>query len=145
MRPRKGKRSTFSPESGSQVRLVLHVAFAVLGWILFIYFWRIVGERGLSSGVLISLVAMAVFLAVVIISTTLWIVHNLRIARTNRRVGNREVPELAYRRDKIGCTIDNEDFESLKGARFIEVNVAEDRKIYRSVRRESVAARKSSG
>jgi hypothetical protein len=144
MRPRNGKRNTFSPESGSAVRLVLHVAFAVLGWILFVYFWRIVGERGLAPGALISLVAMAVFLAAVIISTTLWIVHNLKIARTNRRVGTREVPELTYRQDKIGYTIDNEDFESLKGARFIEVNLAGERKIYRRARRESVAARKFS-
>lgn len=144
MRPRNEKRSAFSPESGSPVRLVLHVAFAVLGWILFIYFWRIVGKRGLSPGALISLVAMVVFLAAVIISTTLWIMHNLRIARTNRRKGSREVPELAYRQDKIGYTIENEDFESLKGARFIEVNIEGNRKIYRHARRESGAVRKFS-
>jgi len=145
MRPRNGKRSAFSPESGSPVRLVLHAALAVLGWVLFIYFWKIVGERGLSPNALISLVAMAVFLAVVIISTTLWIVHNLKIARTNRRKGNREIPEFSYRKDKIGCTIENEDFESLKGARLIEVEIKGDRKTYRRARHESGAARRFSG
>ncbi len=144
MRSRNGKNGAFSPESGSPVRLVLHVALAVLGWILFVYFWRIVGERGLSPGALISLVAMAVFLAAVIISTTLWIMHNLKIARTNRRKGRREVPELAYRRDKIGCTIENEDFESLREARLIEIDIEGDRKIYRRARREQSAVERSS-
>ena len=144
MKTRNGKRNGFNPESGSPVRLVLHVAFAVLGWVLFIYFWRIVGERGLSPGALISLVAMAVFLAAVIISTTLWIVHNLRISRTNRRKGNREVPELAYLQDKIGYTIENEDFEALKGARLIEVDIEGERKIYRRARHKVGAARKFS-
>ncbi len=145
MRSRNGKRNEFNPESGSPMRLVMQVALAVLGWVLFVYFWRIVGERGLSPGAMISLVAMAVFLAVVIVSTTLWIVHNLNIARTNRRKGRREVPDLPYRQDKIGCTIENEDFESLKGARFIEIDIEGDRKVYRRTPRESVVARKNSG
>lgn len=145
MRPSNGKKSSFNPESGSPVRLVLHVALAVLGWILFVYFWRIVGERGLSPGAVISLVAMAVFLAAVIISTTLWILHNLRIARTNRRKGRREVPEIAYRQDKIGYTIENEDFESLKGAKLIDVVIEGERKIYRSAHREAGAAEEFSG
>lgn len=144
MRSRNGKKSDFSPESGSPVRLVLHVALAVLGWILFVYFWRIVGERGLSPGAIISLVAMAVFLAAVIISTTLWIMHNLKIARVNRRKGRREVPELAYRRDKIGYTIESEDFESLREARLIEIDIEGDRKIYRRTKRERGAAERSS-
>ena len=144
MRSRNGKKSDFSPESGSPVRLVLHVALAVLGWILFVYFWRIVGERGLSPGAIISLVAMAVFLAAVIISTTLWIMHNLKIARVNRRKGRREVPELAYRRDKIGYTIESEDFESLREARLIEIDIEGDRKIYRRTKRERGTAERSS-
>ena len=144
MRSRNGKKSDFSPESGSPVRLVLHVALAVLGWILFVYFWRIVGERGLSPGAIISLVAMAVFLAAVIISTTLWIMHNLKIARVNRRKGRREVPELAYRRDKIGYTIESEDFESLRETRLIEIDIEGDRKIYRRTKRERGAAERSS-
>lgn len=143
MGPGNEKRNGFDPESGSQVRLVLHVALAVLGWILFVYFWRIVGERGLSPGAIVSLVAMAVFLAAVIISTTLWIVHNLRIARTNRRKGRREIPELAYRQDKIGYTIENADFESLKAARFIEVGIEGERKIYRTGHRRAEAAEES--
>jgi hypothetical protein len=141
MRIRNGKMNGFSPERGSPVRLVFHVALAVLGWVLFVYFWRIVGERGLSAGALISLIAMVAFVAAVIVSTTLWIVHNVNIARTNRRKGGREVPELPYRQDKIGYTIENEDFESLKGERFIEVDIEGDRKIYRRVRRESATAR----
>jgi hypothetical protein len=145
MNSRNGKRSAFSPESGSPVRLVLHIALAVLGWILFIYFWRTVGERGISPGALISLAAMAVFLAAVIISTTLWIMHNLKIARTNRRKEGRDVPELTYKRDKIGCTIENESFESLREARLIEIDIEGEKKIYRRARRESGAEEKYSG
>jgi len=145
MESRSGKKNGLDPESGSPVRLVLHVALAVLGWVLFVYFWRIVGERGLSPGAMISLVAMAVFLAAVIISTTLWIVHNLNIARSNRRKGRREIPELPYRRDKIGYTIENEDFESFKSMRFIEVVVEGDRKVYRPARHMAGAEQEHSG
>ena len=145
MRSPNGKRNGFDTESGSPVRLVLHVALAVLGWVLFIYFWRIVGERGLSPGALLSLVAMAVFLGAVIVSTTLWIVHNLRIARTNRRKGRREVPELSYRKDKIGYTIESENFEQLRAERLVEIAIEGERKIYRRTRGREEAAGRQSG
>jgi hypothetical protein len=140
----KEKRETGS-EGGSPPRIALHVAIAVVGWALFVYFWRVVGERGLSAGAVLSLVAMAVFLAAVIISTTLWIAHNLRISRFNRRKGNRAVPELPYIKDKIGHTVESEGFDSLRRAPFIEVAVEDEKKIYRSVRHTSDVADKLSG
>ncbi|MCK4351024.1 MAG: hypothetical protein KAX13_09200 [Candidatus Krumholzibacteria bacterium] len=121
----------FQPESGSPPRLAFHVAIAVVGWILFAYFWRAVGERGLSPGAVISLIAMAIFLAIVIIMTTLWIVHNLRISRRDRRTGNRPVAEVPYHQDKIGHTIEGEGFDSLRSADMIEVAVEGGKKIYR--------------
>ncbi len=127
----------FQPEGGSLPRIVFHVAIAVLGWLLFAYFWRAVGERGLSPGVIISLVAMAIFLATVIIMTTLWIVHNLRISRRDRRTGNRPVAEVLYQQDKIGQTIEGEDFDSLRSADMIEVAVKDGKKTYRRAKRLS--------
>ncbi len=121
----------FQPEGGSRPRIVFHVVIAVLGWILFAYFWRVVGERGLSSGVIISLVAMAIFLATVIIMTTLWIVHNIRISRSDRRTGNRPVAEFLYQQDKIGQTIEGEGFDTLRSADMIEVAIKDGKKIYR--------------
>ncbi len=120
----------FQPEGGSRARIAFHVAIAIVGWILFAYFWRAVGERGLSPGVIISLIAMAIFLAIVITLTTLWIVHNLRISRSDRRTGNRPVAEVLYRQDKIGHTIEGESFDSLRSANMIEVAVRDGKKIY---------------
>ena len=121
----------FHPEGGSPPRMAFHVAIAVVGWVLFAYFWRVVGERGLSPGAVISLIAMATFLALVIIMTTLWIVHNLRISRSDRRTGNRHVAEVPYHQDKIGHTIESEGFDSLRNADMIEVAVEDGKKIYR--------------
>jgi hypothetical protein len=121
----------FQPEGGSPPRMAFHVAIAVVGWVLFAYFWRVVGERGLSPGAVISLIAMATFLAIVIIMTTLWIVHNLRISRKDRRTGNRPVVEVPYKVDKIGHTIESEGFDSLRSADLIEVAVEDGKKIYR--------------
>ena len=133
MKPEKNN-NRFQPESGSQPRMAFHVAIAVVGWILFAYFWRVVGERGLSPGAIISLIAMAIFLAIVIIMTTLWILHNLKISRSDRRTGNRRVAEVPYQQDKIGHTIEGEGFDSLRNADMIEVAVEDGKKIYRRAR-----------
>ena len=132
-------------EGGSPPRIALHVAIAVVGWSLFVYFWRVVGERGLSPGAALSLIAMAVFLAAMIISTTLWIVHNVRIARFNRRRGNRPVPELPFVKDKIGYSVESEGFDALRRARLIEVAVENEKKIYRLARKKSDATERLSG
>ncbi len=130
MKPEKNN-NRFKPEGGSPPRMAFHVAIAVVGWILFAYFWRVVGERGLSPGAVISLIAMATFLAIVITMTTLWIVHNLKISRNDRRTGTRPVAEVPYYQDKIGHTIEGEGFDSLKSADMIEVAVEDGKKIYR--------------
>ena len=126
----------FQPEGGSPPRMAFHVALAVVGWVLFAYFWRVVGERGLSPGAVVSLIAMATFLAVVIITTTLWIVHNLRISRSDRRTGDRPVAEVPYQVDKIGHTVESEGFDALKHADLIEVAVENGKKIYRRAKPE---------
>lgn len=130
----------FQPEGGSSPRMAFHVAIAVIGWVLFAYFWRVVGERGLSQGAALSLIAMAAFLAIVIVMTTLWIVHNLKISRTDRRTGNRPVAEVQYQKDKIGYEIESEGFDSLRSADLIEVAVEEGKKIYRRAKVESEKA-----
>ncbi len=133
MKPEK-KNNRFQPEGGSPPRMAFHVAIAVVGWILFAYFWRVVGERGLSPGAAVSLIAMAAFLAIVITMTTLWIVHNLKISRNDRRTGDRPVAEVPYHQDKIGHTIESEGFDSLRSADMIEVVVEGEKKIYRRVK-----------
>ncbi len=130
MKPERNNKQ-LQPEGGSPPRIAFHIAIAVVGWILFAYYWRVVGERGLSPGAIISLIAMAIFLAVVVIITTLWIVHNLRISRSDRRTGNRPVAEVPYHQDKIGHTIEGEDFDSLRSADMIEVTIKDGKKIYR--------------
>jgi hypothetical protein len=143
MRPDRNK--GLRPEGGSPPQVALHVALAVAGWILFIFFWRVVGERGLSPGAVLSLAAMATFLVVVIVSTTIWIMHNVRIARCNRRKGNRSVPELPYLKDKIGYSVESGSFEALKLAPFIEVTIEGEKKIYRTAGRASETGETVSG
>jgi uncharacterized membrane protein len=112
-------------------RVFLHATFAVLGWILFAYFWRLVAAVGLSPGARIALTAMAIFLAILLVSTVGWIFHNLRIGRRNRRVGLARTEEKPYEFDRTGFKVSMLDPESMKSARVIEIVVEGSEKNYR--------------
>ena len=113
-------------------RVFFHAILAVLGWILFAYFWRIVAAVGLSPGARLALIAMAVFLAILLVSTVWWILHNVRIGRRNRRTSLFGVEEKPYEFDKTGFKVDMPDPESMKSARIIEIAVEGSVKKYRT-------------
>ena len=66
--------------------------------------------------------------------------HNLRISRSDRRIGNRPVAEVLYQQDKIGHTIEGEGFDALRSAYMIEVTVKDGKKIYRRAKAGSERA-----
>lgn len=73
-----------SPEPLQQagpVRRTMHYLFALLGWVLFGYWWWIVlGHTGRHQ-IVWTLAFIGISLAVIVLVTALWVVHNVRIFR----------------------------------------------------------------
>jgi hypothetical protein len=112
-------------------RLIVHALLALLGWIHFAYFWRIVSAAGLSTGAHVALTGMVIFFAILLVATTWWVVHNLRIGRRNRRSAVTGAEEKPYELDKTGFVVVTLDPRVMKSARLIEIAVEGSRKLYR--------------
>lgn len=73
-----------SPEPLQQagpVRRTIHYVFALLGWVLFGYWWWVVlGHTGRNQ-IVWTLAFIGISLAVIVLVTALWVVHNVRIFR----------------------------------------------------------------
>lgn len=111
----------------------MHGVLAVCGWILFAYFWRVVTTVGLSAGARTALFAMVIFLAILLVLTTWWIAHNLRIARKNRRRKTLEPVEKLYLFDVCGLRVEMPDHALMKSASVIEIAIDDSRKTYRAM------------
>ncbi len=121
------------PRRGSAWGWVFHGLLAVLGWILFGYFWRVVMSVGLSAGARTALFAMVLFLAALLLLTTWWIAHNVRVARRDRRRGNPNLVEKLYIFDTCGMRVEMPDHARLKTASVIEITIDGTHKTYRAI------------
>ena len=69
-----------------KIFFIVRVISAVLGWVLFFYWWRVVILAGVTNrNVLISLLVIAGTLLAACLYAIAWIVHNKRVARRGRR------------------------------------------------------------
>ena len=119
------------PDKGSFPRFAFHAIIAVCGWALFVYFWTIVGRRGLSKGASLSLIAMGIFIGAMVVLTSWWVIHNMRISSKNRRKSLQTVEEVPYVIDKVGSRVKLKDTEMIRKAEIIEVVLEGDTKTYR--------------
>ncbi len=73
-----------SPEPLQQagpIRRTLHYLLALAGWVLFVYWWLLVlGQTGREQ-IVWTLLFIGISLAVIVLVTVLWVVHNVRIFR----------------------------------------------------------------
>ena len=67
------------------VRNFLHYFISLLMWILFGYYWYVVSGRKISWGTFQALTVLGLVSLLGLAVTTLWIRHNQRLARRNRR------------------------------------------------------------
>jgi hypothetical protein len=120
-------------EKNGIFRFTLHVIIGIAGWIVFGYFWFIVIKRGIDRGILVAIVAMAVFAVFLIVLTSLWIKHNIEISRQNRRRAAVAVTQQPYIIDKVGAEVEIEDIEVLKNSALIEITVENNKKMFKSI------------
>ncbi|MCD6380519.1 hypothetical protein J7M07_08775 [bacterium] len=120
-------------EESGILRFTLHVIIGIAGWVVFGYFWVIVIKRGIGSGIPVAIVAMAVFAIFLVALTSLWIKHNIKISRRNRRRSVLAVSQQLYTLDKVGSEVEIKDIEMLKNSPLIEITVENSKKMFKSI------------
>jgi hypothetical protein len=127
-----------------KLRLGLRIAGAVFGWCLFVAWWRLVLRPRTTPQEYIKLTVLQLTLAALGIAlvTAAWIVHNLRIARRNRRgrVSPYSPPQLET--DYLGRPLVLPPEKALRSAPRITVSVENGQKVYRpkTINQEESAA-----
>ena len=119
------------PVGGSKLRILFHVIIALLGWGLFIYFWTVVRVLELSRGITVAFIGIGIFTGLLVIVTSWWVVHNLRIASHDRRKTLPEVEDKPYEVDKMGNRVIIGDPSIIKEAIVVDIIIDGDKKIFR--------------
>ena len=88
------------------MRRAFHVALSVAGWVLFVYWWWLVFRRVGETEIRYTLLFIAFALAIIVLLTAIWAVHNLRISRI--RGPRMKVREVArdFSRDSVGRAVE---------------------------------------
>ena len=105
-------------------RNVLHVVVAILLWVVFVLYWRLVMARPMNSDTRVAVFALSLLCLAGIVYLTFWILHNKGIARRfkDRRRGRRR----AFRdpiQDYLGRWVIVDTPDELRQANYIEVEV----------------------
>lgn len=110
-------------------RRVWHLLIAGAAWALFVRWWWIVLDRGVSPFQVTATVLFLIGSIVVVVAVTgLWVLHNLRIAQKRpRRRSTREM-KLEWTRDRLGRPLVLAP--EMRTARLLTVRLHYDRKVY---------------
>lgn len=120
------------PIEASRPRQLLHALVAVAGWCLFVWWWWIVFQRVSRAEIRFTLWFIGLSLAIIVLLTLLWVVHNRRIfaKRTARLNVRDEVP--AVTRDTIGRELQMPSLPTeYQTAAIVRVSLEGDVKRYR--------------
>jgi hypothetical protein len=69
------------PQLAGPGRRVFHTLLAVVGWVLFVYWWWIVFRRVSSAEVRFTVLFIVIAMAVIVLLTIFWVMHNQRLDR----------------------------------------------------------------
>ena len=105
------------------LRHVLHTVVAVLLWVVFVYYWRIVFRQPMNPDTQTALISLAILTLVATVGLTAWVLHNILIYRRlrTRRRRRREGPVPT--RDYLGRRIVMNDADRLRRSNHIQVEV----------------------
>ena len=113
------------------LRHAIHTLISVLMWCLFGYYWYLVTARGFSRSSLESLGILSVIITVGLVLTFIWVTHNIRLARRDRRQEFMQKPKEDLAEDYLNRPITAPSLQELRQARLIDISLDdEDRKIY---------------
>ncbi|MEE9270446.1 MAG: hypothetical protein V3V49_09325 [Candidatus Krumholzibacteria bacterium] len=104
-------------------RHVLHVTGAVLLWVVFVLYWRIVARRPLNPETKIAAVSLGILSLLTIIYLGCWVVHNIRISQKFGRRKSKRRTRKAPIQDYLGRWIVVDNPKAVRTARYVEVEV----------------------
>ena len=71
------------PSSAHRPSALRHVVLSLVLWVTYVLYWKIVLGRGIDSAARFSLVLLGLFVALQVLFTVGWILHNDRLARVH--------------------------------------------------------------
>ena len=113
------------------MRHALHTVFSVLMWLLFGYYWYVVGQRSINPDTIEAVLALGSVVLIGAILTLAWVAHNLRLARKfGRRKGFAAPPET-FEKDYLERPLVHPPVHELRHAKIVSVSLDDEgRKVY---------------
>jgi len=110
------------------VRGAFHGLIALLGWVLFVYWWHLVIPQVTGREAYAALIFIGAAFLVTVVVTLLWVSYNVGIFR--RKGPRMALPDVSENRDAdvLGRMIDQPVDGSLLEARIVVIAVEGDRK-----------------
>jgi len=105
------------------MRRLLHFALGFCLWLVFLYYWYLVGHRPLNPQTVTALVALGTLVAGSVIFLVWWILHNIRIYRKLQRRRSRPAPEESFFKDYLGRWVVVDDRRRLSSAPYVEIEI----------------------
>lgn len=126
------QRPIFPETTGRKILYGGRLLVAALGWSLFVAWWIKVWAETERSWMLAEVLFITVVLVAVILTTFIWVNHNLRIARRGRRMKKGPPGKVAYKleRDRLNRPIERVGPISELDSQLVSVWVKSGRKIY---------------
>ena len=104
-------------------RHILHVTGAVLLWVVFVLYWRIVAQRPLNPETKVAIISLAVLSFLTILYLGFWVYHNIRIFQKEGRRKAKRRSRKAPLQDYLGRWIVVDNPEAVRAANYIEVEI----------------------
>jgi hypothetical protein len=108
------------------VRNAIHVVASLVVWCLFGYYWYLVSKTQINRSSLEALVILSAIVVVGLVLTLLWVAHNRKLARRNRRTTPPSTVPETFDFDYLGRTLDRPEVGQLKTAQIIDIEVVDD-------------------
>jgi len=119
------------PVHAGPLRSVFHTLIALARWVLFGYWWWLVSRRVSGQEIRFTLVMIAIALAVILLLTAVWVLHNLQIFRARGPRMNLRVVKEDFSHDTVGRNVRFPAVpEDCLSAAVVRVRLHEGMKVY---------------
>ncbi|PID78638.1 hypothetical protein CSA17_07285 [bacterium DOLJORAL78_65_58] len=105
------------------MRHFLHTVVSLFMWLLFGYYWYVVGKREIGRETLVPLAALGIVIVVGLVLTLGWVAYNKRLARRNRRRQAPPPKPEPFEKDNLGRPIEAPDVAVLRKAPIVEIGI----------------------
>jgi len=121
------------PFEAKPAQRLYHLLIAVAGWALFVYWWVVVlVERASHRQIMFTLLFIGIVLALCLLVTGAWTLHNLRISRSKRARYLVPAVREEYTQDALGNPLVFEGgMEAVREDPVVQIRFENDTKYYR--------------